>query len=543
MSDPLIKLRTYAEDPFWDDDTGIQFWLWRRQAGKSFTAACKALRRMMLVRGLSSFFVSASVALATEFIRKEAEVWQKVLAAYRLACEAAKQELHTYSVEKGKTLEFDADNIDDLTEVFEAQKLETRIYHTRTLYSRSRVIAPNPSTAVGWTGDIWLDEVSRMPELKDVLEAVLPFMSSNPQFRLLAITTPAPDDKHYSWELFAPRAGEEEFAPNKRGNYYTSQAGIRVHRVDAYDAQLAGVDLYDDTTRKVVTPAEHRASYYDKQSWDRNYALKWIKGGSAALSLTDIERAMRAPVVGAQLDITDTLSLGDVNEMFRGSLLDHVGSGPLVLAVDLGTTTNKTSNPTAIALVEQAGLENVVRLAARWKTDKPDVTKAILLRICQLLIGAGKALRAVSVDASNERFFASDVRAMLAGLVRVNLCVLGTKVQYRGQDMSLKSRACGRVEAAALDNRLRLPAAAWVSRDLRQMVKEAGLYNAEVEADGAHADFFIALALALDELDASGPAEAAAVSITGARPDRKPGDDDDDDDGLGGFGRTLGLGF
>jgi hypothetical protein len=309
MSDPLIKLRTYAEDPFWDDQTGIQFWLWRRQAGKSFTAACKALRRMMMVPGLSSFFVSASVALAAEFIRKEAEVWQKVLAAYRLACEAQKQELHTYAAENGRALEFDANDLDTLSEVFEAQKLETRIYHSRTQYSRSRVIAPNPSTAVGWTGDIWLDEVSRMPELKDVLEAVLPFMSSNPQFRLLAITTPAPDDKHYSWELFAPKPGEEEYTPNARGNYYTSQAGIRVHRVDAWDAQLAGVKLYDDTTRAIVTPEEHRAAAYDKTAWDRNYALRWIKGGSAALSLTDIERAMRDPQPGRQLDITEALTL------------------------------------------------------------------------------------------------------------------------------------------------------------------------------------------------------------------------------------------
>lgn len=309
MSQPLIKLRTYAEDPFWDDQTGIQFWLWRRQAGKSFTAACKALRRMMMVPGLSSFFVSASVALAAEFIRKEAEVWQKVLAAYRLACEAQKQELHTYATENGRALEFDANDLDTLSEVFEAQKLETRIYHSRTQYSRSRVIAPNPSTAVGWTGDIWLDEVSRMPELKDVLEAVLPFMSSNPQFRLLAITTPAPDDKHYSWELFAPKPGEEEYTPSARGNYYTSQAGIRVHRVDAWDAQLAGVSLYDDTTRAIVTPEEHRAAAYDKTAWDRNYALRWIKGGSAALSLTDIERAMRDPQPGRQLDITEALTL------------------------------------------------------------------------------------------------------------------------------------------------------------------------------------------------------------------------------------------
>ena len=74
-------------------------------------------------------------------------------------------------------------------------------------------------------------------------------------------------------------------------------------------AQLAGVKLYDDTTRAVVTPEQHRAAAYDKQAWDRNYALKWIKGGSAALSLTDIERAMRSPIVGTELDISETLTL------------------------------------------------------------------------------------------------------------------------------------------------------------------------------------------------------------------------------------------
>src|SRR5215470_532900 len=80
---PLIHLRPYAVEPFWNDTLGIMLWLWRRQAGKSFHAACLALRRMMQIRGLSAFFVSASVALGIEFIRKEATVWQQVLVKFR----------------------------------------------------------------------------------------------------------------------------------------------------------------------------------------------------------------------------------------------------------------------------------------------------------------------------------------------------------------------------------------------------------------------------------------------------------------------------
>ncbi|WP_397379740.1 hypothetical protein [Prosthecobacter sp.] len=303
---PLIALRKYAEDPFWNDTDGMQFWLWRRQAGKSFTAANKALRRMMEVPGLSSFFVSASVSLGTEFVRKESEVWTKVLSEMKRRAKEAGQELHTYAQDKGKLLEFDHTDIDTLSEIFEAQKLETRIYHDRTTYSRSRVIAPNPDTAVGWTGDIWLDEVGRMPMFKEVLEAVLPFMSSNKIFRLLAITTPPPEDDHYSWELFAPTAGQE-FRPNERGNYYISQAGYKVHRVDAWDAAAAGISMYDDITRLPLSPEEHRAKAYDKQAWDRNFALKFITGGQAAVSLNDINRAMTDPRAGVALDITERL--------------------------------------------------------------------------------------------------------------------------------------------------------------------------------------------------------------------------------------------
>lgn len=222
------------------------------------------------------------------------------------------------------------------------------------------------------------------------------------------------------------------------------------------------------------------------------------------------------------LSITAALPLADV--------LARVGAGPLALGVDLGTTTGKTSNPTAIALVEGDGLDYAVRLAARWKTDKPDLTKGILVMLCAELVRQRKALRVVNIDSSNERFFAADCRAALASLARVELSVLGTKVTYRGEPMTLKARACARVERAAQDNRLRLPRAVWIQRDLRQMVKEAGRYEAAVEADGSHADLFIALALGLDSLESTGPAEATAVSVSPTRSASRGDVSDEDED-------------
>lgn len=276
----IIQLRKYQKEAFWSD-AGVEFWLWRRQAGKSFTAASKALRRMMTMRGLSSFFVSASIALGAEFLRKEAEVWQKVLEAMRIAAE-----------KEGLKLDSTADglDLDAICDLFEHQKLETKIWHDRTTYSRSRVIAPNPDTAVGWTGDIWLDEFGRMPDFQAVREAVLPFMSSNPQFRLLGITTPPPDEAHYSWEMVLPE--QEEFPVKAKGNWYRSDAGFRVHRVDAWDAAKAGVPMYDDETRQALTPEEHRTKTFDKTAWDRNFGLRFVAGGTAALPLALIQLAM-----------------------------------------------------------------------------------------------------------------------------------------------------------------------------------------------------------------------------------------------------------
>lgn len=304
-AEPLIQMRPYAVEPFWNDDLRTAWWVWARQKGKSFTAAAKALRRMMTIPGLLSVFVSASIRLGQEFIRKEAQIWLDVTAKFRRLIEEQGQfRLYTSADDdQGKLLDIDA-----VADQFEHQKLETKIRHSQTIYSRSIVVAPNPDTAVGWTGDIFFDEFGRMPDFKDVLEACLPFMTSNPQFRMLGTSTPPPDDKHYSYELTVPQ--EENFPVNPKGNWYKSQAGFMVHRVDAWDAEAAGIQMYDDTTGAPVTPDEHRALAFDKTAWDRNHGLRFIRGGSAALALHVIHNAMvRGAKEGVATDITEQLTL------------------------------------------------------------------------------------------------------------------------------------------------------------------------------------------------------------------------------------------
>ncbi len=287
-SKPLISFRGYQEEVFWQDFRTF-FLLWRRQAGKSFTLSAKALSRMIKRKGHLCVFCSASIALGTEFIRKEAEVWRAVTEKYRAVAKAQNLMLTT----TGDGLDFDA-----ICDLFEHEKLETKIWHDRTTCSRSRVVAPNPATAVGWTGDVFLDEVGRVPALKEVLEALGPIMDANPEFLMWMATTPPPDDKHFSFELFQPPT--RDWPVNARGNYYEAPGAIPCHRFDAIDASAAGLKFYHPKTREVISWEQHRALAFDKAGWDRNYLLKFLAGGTAAVSIAALARAMAR---GAELGL------------------------------------------------------------------------------------------------------------------------------------------------------------------------------------------------------------------------------------------------
>jgi hypothetical protein len=284
---PLIKFRQPQEEAFLCS-YGLLFLIWRRQFGKSYTLAAKALDWMMETPGILVTFISAALRLGQENIRKEAEVWQQVMK--QLKAEYAANGLAvttTADDDHGHLLDIDA-----IADLFEHQKLETKLWFDNVTHSRSIVIAPNPDTAVGWTGHLILDEVGRMPNFREMWEAAEPFVASNPQYRILGATTPPPDDSHYSYELLAPE--DDKFEVNPRGNFYTSQLGIPCHRVDSFDAYAAGVPIYDLKTREPLDPEEARRRALDKDAHDRNFRVKFIKGGSAALSIDELNHAAKA---------------------------------------------------------------------------------------------------------------------------------------------------------------------------------------------------------------------------------------------------------
>lgn len=232
------------------------------------------------------FFVSASIATGKEIVEKEATIWHDALAALKACQDKLGKQLGGNVIDKASK---ELLNVDDLAELMDKQAAQVRIYHTRTAYSRTKILAPNPDTARGWTGDVFGDEIGFWPDFKAVWDAVEPIISRNPDFLFWLFSTPPADDTHYTYDLLNP--GLRTFEPNAAGNWYKTEQGYPVHRVDALDAELAGLPLYDPLSGNVVPYAEFRAHSLDRASVDRNYGLKFIQGGTAAIPIGWLARA------------------------------------------------------------------------------------------------------------------------------------------------------------------------------------------------------------------------------------------------------------
>jgi hypothetical protein len=314
----IIKLRPAQEEAFFCQ-WGVLGMIWRRQFGKSYDLGTIALDWMMETPGVLVTFISAALRLGMENIRKEKDIWAEVAAS--IAKEAAvwrevtsklKEDVASRGEHRLSTnAEDDFGNlldVDAIADMFEHQKLETKLWFDNVMHSRSIVIAPNPDTAVGWTGHLILDEVGRMPNFRDMWEAAEPFVASRPDLKIRMATTVPPDDSHFSYEMLSPEDPDQKFPVNPRGNFYTSGYGIPVHRVDAFDAYAGGVPIYDLKTREPLTPEEARRRALDKDAWDRNFGCRWIKGGAAALGLAELQFAMtQGSKMGIGVQITEEI--------------------------------------------------------------------------------------------------------------------------------------------------------------------------------------------------------------------------------------------
>lgn len=191
------------------------------------------------------------------------------------------------------------------------------------------------------------------------------------------------------------------------------------------------------------------------------------------------------------------------------------------IGVDPATTTKKKSNPTGVAVIQQVGLSYFVRLLLRFKTSDPQVTTAILRELATGLPHSLK-VRRICILATNERFYAAQLKRELAGIVPVDPVIESEATVYLGENMLVKSYLGNQLVNTIEDGYLPLPDETWVKADLRQVVRDKGTFTAEPDENGNHADGFSATSAGLHALiSKGGPAVADAVDISGGKTRRR----------------------
>jgi len=500
---PTIQRRAYQGEAlreFIEAVARVWAMLWERQSGKSSTFAEMMLYEMIRYRNRSCVYGSASLLLGTEIplkigqrldaVDQDVELFRKFrdtatasVSAKGMMFQVAEQDRE--AVPKGLTEA-------NFAELFKSAKLEFRVYHDRTSYSRTKVIAPNIATARGWSGTVFLDEVAFIRNLRELLTALLPIISSNKDFKLLLATTPPEfDDTHYSFELLAPKAGEL-FTANARGNWYESEAGIRVHRADAFDTHLAGKKIFDLKTGAEITPAEAFQKAPNKDGHRIAHWLWWMLGGSAACDLlrlkTAQERGLQAPCLNFIIDSDQDMRIG------LTWLSEHMDPQAKVgIGFDVATTTKGTSNPSVVSVVEEHGPEIIVRARFVWKTRDPDVANERLDEILRIVAARpGGRAKALAQDASNEKYFAEANRKRLRAQLPVLLVVAGEAVDKPGLDKptNYKEYLGGALVAKLVDKNLTLPGDTYTRMDYRLVMRDRGRFVCEPNDQGMHGDTF-----------------------------------------------------
>lgn len=500
------------------DQYRIAALLARRQYGKTTIFAKIALKKMMKKRDHTVIFGSAKLNLSREIVRTEARILQTAIQVATGDMPAAAAMLKVFDSKTDKA----PDKLipDDFAEIFEAQRLEFRLYHTSTTYSRTKVVALGPDT-VGETGDLMCDELRAIKNWREVWEAVKPIISSNPAFRCTLSTTVPTDDAHYAYGQLLPPVGLD-FEPSPDGNLYESQGGIVTLRVDAWDAYADGVPLYDDKTGEPISPEESRRQEQDKDAWDRNYGLVFIAGGTAACGITQLDVAQRRGIGKCLFVLVDSDS--DFDRALE-VLATRLGPGKVGIGFDVATTEKGYSNPSSVSVCEQDGIEYSYPLTVAWKTADPAIATERLRRIIETVARRPKGgrARALDIDATNERYFATSLREEFRGLLPVHLIIGSETVKQPGYEpMTMKQFLGSRLVAELDDNHLTLAPERYIRDDWRLVKKDRGVLVCDVDVDGKHGDTFDSAKLALNAVVANGPVEATSAPISNISPSFSP---------------------
>jgi len=477
----------------------------RRRYGKTTIASRIALFKMMKTPGHTVVFASVKVDLGRDMVREESRQLRQGFVAL-----AAGQRM-TLADDHGRELP-ETMSEEDFADLYEAHRLEFRLWHDRTTYSRTIIVALTPD-AVGLGGDLILDEVGRARRFEEVLEAVMPIIQDQPSYRCIYTTTPPPDDTHPSFALLAPPIGAE-LPVRPEGNTYRSELGIFVRRVTVYDAYADGIPLYDEDKGAPITPEESYRLANNKDAWLRNYACQFVIGGTSVCGLLEMDTAQRKGMGKAFCEvIADDLAF----DAALARLSTLLGAGRVSGGWDLASTEKDTSNPSSFTVMEEMDGEFITRAALLWKTGNPALQIERARRILQTVAArpAGGKMRRLGIDATGDRLFARTAQtALTAEGVPVELVVASVTLTLPGYDSPItRKTAQGDKYVGALgDNKLVFPPERYFREDHRLPKKVRGLYVCIPSADGKHGDTFDSGKVAFDMMTSGAPFHYSPVT-------------------------------
>ncbi len=267
--DSMVQLKPFQLPIFWAT-VGVLVLHWSRQIGKSFVLAAWAVYRLLTRPGRLVTVLSNSKDNGMEFMGKVREICE-------LAGVAFEQE--------------------DLSpdEFFENMQVEVRIKVAGKV-GRIKVLAANPRTARGFSGDLILDEFAFHENSAKIWDAAEPIISSNPDFECRIAST---GNGRFNMFYQMCAGAEVTATPENPAGLCTSAAGFMVSRVSRSAAWRMGQKIYDAKTRRELTPEEARAASLDKASYDQNYELAFNDENATLLTHELISACEYADRIGA----------------------------------------------------------------------------------------------------------------------------------------------------------------------------------------------------------------------------------------------------
>jgi phage FluMu gp28-like protein len=253
------------------------------------------------------------------------------------------------------------ERVDESPDVtYENMRMEVRVT-VKGKTGRIKVLAANPRTARGFSGDLILDEFAFHEDSNAIWEAAEPILSSNPDFLCRIASTG--NGKHNMFYRMSAGPGRND------GGLFQSLAGFKTCRVTRTEAWKMGVKVYDPNTRQPITPDQARAKALDKRAYDQNYECQFADENMCLLTHELIQQAERA---GIPID-EQAWSPVSMARLWRAE-------GNLFLGADVGRNRDISFMP----VIEKVGQSLRVVAALRMHGMRLPAQQAQLAIACQL---------------------------------------------------------------------------------------------------------------------------------------------------------------